>query len=210
MEMQFEDEPQEGVLFGPEQVRQRPDLAIRIAIVANSWATLEAAAASCLGVIMRAEAQGTIAILSKISTATARAQAIREIAKATLPEPQLKQLNAMMKKFESLAKQRNDVVHGMWGVSGQHPAALVWAPTQIISSSMLASVDHAIAGTTDEFLEKQKATFVLYNADKFDDLITEITIAIQELTTFTAQQHIAVIQYKISSAMQLAASIETD
>jgi hypothetical protein len=210
MKMQFENGPQDGVLFGPDQVGKRPDLAVRIALVANSWAVLEAAAAACLGVIMRAEAQGTIAILSKISTATARAQAIREIAKATLTEPQLGQLKAMLNKFENLAKRRNDVVHGMWGISGQHPAALIWAPTEIVSSSMLALIDHAMAGTTEDFIEKQKASFVLYDAEKFDALIAEIAKVTQELTSFTTQQHTAAIQYKISSAMQLAASIETN
>lgn len=63
-----------------------------------------------------------------------------------------------------------------------------------------------MAGTAEGFLEKQRSSFVLYDATKFDTLINEIAAVTQELTSFTTRQHMAAMQYRISSAMQLAAS----
>lgn len=184
-----EDEDGLGVTFGPDQVMKRPDLAIKIARIASAWAVLESNAGSCLGVLMRAEPRAAIAMLSKVQTTTAKSQAIRAVGTAVLPEAELLDLLALLKRFDTLAKRRNAVVHGLWGTTPQWPQHLIWAPSHVTTTTFIALLEHHLAGTADEFLEEQKRQFVVWSAERFDELFEEIKSLISDLIIFVAAQH---------------------
>lgn len=185
-----------GVTFGPDQVTQRPDLAIKIARIANAWAVLEASAGTCLGVLMRAEPRAAIAMLSKIQTATAKSQAIREVGKAVLAEAELAQLKDLFKRFDALAKRRNAVVHGLWGTTPQWPDGLVWAPADVTTNTILGLLEQHLAGKGDEFLEDKKKQFVVWRSNRFDELFDEILALIGDLGRFVTLQQMASIMVR--------------
>jgi len=179
----------EGVTFGPEKVGHRPDLAVKIAQIANAWAVLEANAGACLGVLLRGDPTASIAMLSKVQTATAKAQAIRAVGTAILAQDEVTELKGLLQRYEALAKRRNDVVHGMWGTTPQWPDHLVWAPPEVISSMSIAMVELHMTGKAEEFIEAQKAKFVIRSAVRFDELFSEIQQLIKDLLQFTMKQN---------------------
>lgn len=180
-----------GVMFGPDQVTNRPELAIKIARIANAWAVLEASAGTCLGVLMRAEPKAAIAMLSKVQTATAKSQAIREVGKAVLAEADFVQLKELFRRFDALAKPRNDVMHGLWGTTPEWPEHLIRAPADVTTNTILGLMDEHLTGKGDEFLEQQKKRFEVWTADRFDELFSDILALIGDLGRFVAHQRMA-------------------
>lgn len=177
-----------GVTFGPDRIAQRPELAVKISQIANAWAVLEAHVGTCLGVLMRAEPKAAIAMLSKVQTATAKSQAIRELGKAVLSDAELEQLKDLLKRFEAIGKRRNAVVHGMWGTTPEWPEHLVWAPPEVTTNTVLGLWQEHLAGKGEEYLEQQKKLFVVWSAPRFDELFDDIQELITDLVRFVSHQ----------------------
>lgn len=196
------DEGAVGVTFGPDKVADRPALAVKIAQIANAWAVLEANSGTCLGVLLRGEAKASIAMLSKVQTATAKSQAIRAVGIAVLSAQDLAELKGILTRYEALAKRRNDVVHGMWGTTPQWPEYLVWAPPEVISNTAIGMLEMHMSGKGEEFLEEQKAKFVVWKAERFDDLFADIQQLIKDLIKFTMGQQMAHYAQKFGQQVQ--------
>lgn len=197
--MKTEFEPENvGTTFGPKQLEHRPQLAIKIAMVANAWASLEAGAGSCLGTLLRGDSKASIAMLSKVQTATQKSQAIRAVGTAILDEPELGELKSLLSRFDALAIRRNAVVHGMWGTTPQFPDKLVWAPPEVATHTLLGMIDQFLAGNGEAYLEKQKSRFVVYGEAEFDSIVSEIEQLVKDLTLFTSKQHVAHLSQRFS------------
>lgn len=180
-----------GVTFGPDRIAQRPELAVKISQIANAWAVLEANMGACLGVLMRADPKAAIAMLSKVQTATAKSQAIREVGKAVLSDPDLKQLKELLKKFDAIGKRRNVVVHGMWGTTPEWPEHLVWAPPEVTTNTILGLLQEHLDGKGEDYLEQQKELFVVWSAHRFDELFDDIKELITDVVRFVSHQQMA-------------------
>lgn len=199
MKIEYESENM-GTTFGPSQLEHRPQLAIKIAMVANAWASLEAGSGSCLGTLLRGDSKASIAMLSKVQTASQKSQAIRAVGTAILDEPELGELKSLLSRFDALAVRRNAVVHGMWGTTPQFPDKLVWAPPEVVTQTVLGMIDQFLAGNGEEYLEKQKSKFVVYGEAEFDSIISDIKQLVKDLTAFTNKQHVAQLTHRFSGS----------
>lgn len=160
---------------GGSAVAERPSLATKIAVIANTWTSIEGHVALALGAMIGSDHQVALAILSKVKTATARAQMIEVVADATL-DPRLKpELKAIMKSFAELARRRNDVVHGLWGVSDSEPDGLLKVPADGTTRITLGLPAAMAAGNPLDLIESVLTESELWEAAEFDALIASLS-----------------------------------
>ncbi|WP_426026644.1 hypothetical protein [Brevundimonas sp. TSRC1-1] len=122
---------------------------------------IESIFAGCLATMMKADLEPSIALLKRFGTATARAQAAREIAKVSLPELERASFIKIVGEFESLAKRRNDVVHAVWAISDDHPGELLRMSDAIFATFPLVAVRSQLLGQPiEEELNTLESTLV--------------------------------------------------
>tara|TARA_R110002012_G_scaffold85282_4_gene212770 strand:- start:393 stop:974 length:582 start_codon:yes stop_codon:yes gene_type:complete len=114
-----------ALVVGPHTLQQRPDLAFHIGQIATGWAHVELNLGLLLANITQANPQVTVAMYLNLSSQTARNAALEAAAETQFDETDLSKFKALMKEVRAVAKQRNDVVHALWGVEETRKDALI-------------------------------------------------------------------------------------
>lgn len=159
---------------GGNRVANRPQLAIKIAVTANTWTSIEGHMAYALGAIIGTDHRVALAILSKVQTATAKSQMIRAVGTAALDTRIQPELDKLLKTFDALAKRRNKVVHGLWGTMDVEPDGLLWVPPDAPSRISLGLVAAMQAGNPMEMIRDILADAELWDASDFDKLNSDL------------------------------------
>lgn len=104
------------VIFGPDAILSRPHLAAHIAAIAAAWTIIEETWGHILGEALDAEAKTGVAMYLALSGATSQGAVLTEAVKMHLPE-QIQRMVAEARQAEKgVARDRNRVVHGRWGI----------------------------------------------------------------------------------------------
>ena len=143
----------DDITFGANALAERPTLAIGIAGVAAAWAEIEVTLGILLGTILHTEMHTGISMYLSLKGSAAQDAALAAAAKAKLP-------NDLKRKFEDLllimrkrGKERNKIVHGLWGISPQLPDALInCQPEHFIRDLIEVLTDHPKSGASASIL----------------------------------------------------------
>jgi hypothetical protein len=114
--------------FSPATVEQRPDLATCIARVSTQWVQIETALGLLLAVTLDTNARSGVAMyLSLVSSQAQEAAMLAALEARTSTEIQA-EFAGMLKDIRARSRERNKVVHALWGVTPEYPDALINCP----------------------------------------------------------------------------------
>ncbi len=101
--------------LGAHVVAEHPKFAAKIGELAAEWAHAEAEMGALLAALMDTAPERTFALLEPYNRSAKRAsQAALALAEATLREPALAEVRAIISRFNALATSRDSVQHGLW------------------------------------------------------------------------------------------------
>ena len=172
---------------GGESVAERPALAVKIAVIANLWTSIEGHMAYALGAMIGSDDKVAMAILSKVQTATAKSQMIRAVGKASLDKRIEPELLKLLKSFDDLAPRRNHVVHGLWGTTESEPDGLLWVPPTAPNKISLGLIGAMKSGDPMEIIRDSLSNVELWETADFDALIADLAKLASESVTFATR-----------------------
>lgn len=162
-------------------VHYRPDLAILIARVATTWTWVEEALGRLFVQVLGTHARTGLMMYQALSSTAAQKAVLRAAAADRLTPEMQQKLEAALKDFQSAARRRNAIVHGLWRLSDDHPDALVWCD---VGDHLFDHGDfwagyraHAERGEEFEFARNFKGTkkrMLLYKKQDFLDVLEAI------------------------------------
>lgn len=130
----------------------RPILAQRIASVTARWSEIEALQGSILAHLVQGDPAAAAALYTAMTNARAQRSALLAVAEARELGPEvLAELVAVIEQVSRRGKERNAIVHGLWGISDAHPDALVHCTLQ--SWIQLHAATHDFQNYEGETLE---------------------------------------------------------
>jgi hypothetical protein len=127
--------------FGPKIVLQRPKLASLLGCVASEWSLLEQDVIFLYAILMGRYLptfEGCslplhpvgLQIFDAIETTHTRMELLRKLSSYVLRESSFVSdvEGTVIPSIRKAAKQRNKLVHGNWGISGEYPDSLIYSP----------------------------------------------------------------------------------
>lgn len=114
------------VRFHHVLILERPDLAAHIGVIACQWTEIDMRIGTLLAHILGIDAPlGLLAYLA-IDNDGAKMAMLRAIATDRLNTTEMERFNKLFQSIRERRRERNDVVHGSWGIADDHPDALAW------------------------------------------------------------------------------------
>lgn len=127
--------------FSPDAILQRPKLAPHIGVISQYWNEIDARIGVMLAAVLGSEAKLGIAIYYAITNDGAKRAALDAIARQKLLPNQREEFQKILSEIGQRYGDRNQVVHGAWGISNEYPNALLLADikeTMALHADMVA------------------------------------------------------------------------
>lgn len=163
-----------GMSFGPTSVLERGPLALKLAVVMTSWSHLEALLAAFLGLVSSTDPDEALSLVQKFNSGYARSERLREDARASMDAALFDHVDALLTESRVIAKRRNDLVHSVWGVSDDHPGALVKTHWTGVAAPFLDILLAARQGTLPNLEDFRRPEIEVVRAAELDRLIDQI------------------------------------
>ncbi len=112
----------------------RPELALMIARCLATWSQIEVELSLTLAAILDSRTDAGVAVYLSIKSSNTQRDALRSAAMTSLVGDELRAFNAVMSLHQALTRERNDLVHAIFGVMPDHPRSLIW----------ISSANHAV------------------------------------------------------------------
>lgn len=113
------------VCFPGNALESRPVLAKHIGIIAGLWSDLEGRRAQLLSDMLKIEARLATAMYFGIESDGGKQAVLKAVVREKFPDL-LDEFTKMSKSISNTAKERNNVIHGTWGLSNQNTETLIW------------------------------------------------------------------------------------
>jgi len=176
-------------------MRARPELAVFVARVAIGWSDVERRLGSLLVKLLGADARTGMKMYRALSGAASQKAVLRAVARDRLNSEALQRLEVILSEFKKVAGLRNNVIHGAWEISDDHPDALVWQD----SAEYLDSHGEFWAGYYSHADERERMAWLqaydgfpqrfLYFERDFQDILDRMTELARMLQGFTLALH---------------------
>jgi hypothetical protein len=129
--------PKGGFSLGPGFLENRPEASILIAQCIATWTEVELQTARLLGKLLRANTEPAIAMYLRLGNDRAKREIMKAVADFVLGEKDNSLFDAIMKAKSSLDKQRNDLAHGLFGITEEDLDGVIWVSTADRIKNML-------------------------------------------------------------------------
>jgi hypothetical protein len=116
--------------FEKDAVVQREKLAAHFLCALNEWSRTEGTFGLILGQILKVRYSVATELLGSVVNLTARLDLVKAAARARLVHNLAEEVIQLMDKARSRAGERNDLAHGIWGISKDYPDKLLRCPPQ--------------------------------------------------------------------------------
>ena len=121
------------------EMLERPEHAQQLALISCNWTRVERALAALLGALLHTGYGGSVeqrikqheknsGLLNAVVNTPTKIEMILEAARYELSEDTLKKLRALVEKVQTRSKERNTVIHAVWGVCDIYPNDLILIP----------------------------------------------------------------------------------
>lgn len=116
--------------LGAGAIWLRPTLAPYIAVTTATWAITEVLMANVLAATVKGDPEAVIALYGAFNGARAQRSALSEVvAVADISDELRAEMIATFNAMKGPGSERNEIVHGLWGISDAYPDALVHCTT---------------------------------------------------------------------------------
>jgi len=154
--------------FERDAVVQSEKLAAHFLCAVNEWSRTEGTLGVLLGQILNVRYAVATEILGAVVNFTARLDVVRAAAKARLEQVRSEETCALMDQARRRAGERNDLAHGIWGVSSDYPARLLRCPPDKAFS--IVNRHYEVGMTPREVLDELKPHLELWDDKSFDEV----------------------------------------
>lgn len=118
--------PNAKVTMGVGFIEDRPKAAMLVGRIVTSWADIEIQYTRLLAELMQTNIPAVSAVFGTLRTSQSQSNAVLAAAEVVLEQDDLTLLQAYNNRKAILAKERNDLAHGCFGVSVSIPEHIVW------------------------------------------------------------------------------------
>jgi len=116
--------------MGPDLIETLPKVAELVGRIAINWSGVDLHLSLALGSLLGVESAAAVAVFLSLRNHRAQRDALRAASEKTLTGDLKELFDAILKVHEELDKQRNDVVHCVWGRSEATPDGIIWSSLQ--------------------------------------------------------------------------------
>jgi hypothetical protein len=113
--------------MGPDLIEGLPKVAELVGRIVINWSGVELQLSLALGSLLGVESAAAVAVFLSLRNQRAQRDALRAASEKTLTGDLKEIFSAILKIHEELDKQRNDVVHCVWGRSEATPDGIIWS-----------------------------------------------------------------------------------
>ncbi len=156
--------------FRTNAMAERPELAKHLGIIASMWSDVELHLGYLLSDILHTEARIGAAMYAAIRAEAARLAAMQAAAEACLNDALLKEFQELKDRVRKTGDQRDDVIHGIWGISDDCPNSIIWIDTRK-NIKYFSIVNSQLAKPYSQLTEKEFLDFVRAHRDHFGSVL---------------------------------------
>jgi hypothetical protein len=172
-------------------LRQRPTLAAAIGVITGIYANIEHELGLIMASILGTDAALGIAIYLNLRAEKARHEVLRAAAESRLSTEHAAKIVGFWASLRDRSKERNNIVHGLWGFSDEHPKHLVLLSQR--GSMRARAQDKRWVGTnitiksSDVMAMTDKPRFMLYGERDFTDISNRLEECLKEALWLQAE-----------------------
>lgn len=182
-----------GLIFDSEAILQRPHLAAMISAIAIRWNDVESSLAYLFVDLLDKEDRAALAIYLKLIDISVRKAAFDALARSKLDKDSLEAFEALFKKIRKRARQRANIVHGLWRVSKDHEDGLILMDAANMYTHNFQFRHMKFKGTFDalNYVTKsaENAVVTKYTSKDFQEILDKISLLFEEVEAFRMQLH---------------------
>jgi hypothetical protein len=144
----------------------------------GSWAHCEMQPGIFLAELCSNDPRAAMALLDRFGTLTAQVQAVQSVASAVLPENQFLDLKPLFRKYESVGKERNKIIHGLWGTSDNAAEVLLRCPPDAHVDMRQSFTENFLHGRAQDAILELRAFWEVWEIGDFQivgEKIRELT-----------------------------------
>lgn len=167
-----------AVTLNPVSVKERPELAAKIAQIIAIWARIESLLATILARVLVTQVRPSMAMYEAIHNTQIQMAVLTAAANTTLSGEVLEIFSALMIVVKQSANNRHKVAHWLWGISPEFPDCLILAdPAAVreqdkIMSEVISALEHDGPITSAPILDFSRV--FLWETRDFDEIIAEL------------------------------------
>ena len=146
--------------MAPSLIENMPKLAELIGRITINWSGVDLQLSLLLGSLLGTNSPGAVAVFLSLRNNRSKRDVLEAAANKCLPPELIIGFNTIVDSHKELDKQRNDVVHGVWGIAPKIPDGIIWSSLQnhanmlindyhLESNGMLSSIDRPSSITRD-------------------------------------------------------------
>jgi hypothetical protein len=161
---------------GASLIERIPRLAEVVGRIAINWSGVEVQLSLVLGSMPGVENAAAVAVFLSLRNHRAQRDALRAAADKTLTDEDPEILEAILARHEELDGQRNNVVHGIWGLSEATPDGIIWSSQQSHANMLITDYHMSTTGqlTNDSREANMTKDLFVVRLDDLDALNRDI------------------------------------
>lgn len=129
-------------------IEQMPQLAQIIGRITVNWSGVDLQMSLLLGSLLGVENEAAVAVFVSLRNHRVQRDALSAAAETCLSADLKRGFDALMAIHSRLDKQRNEVVHGVWGKAEKTPDNLIWCSLQDHANMLIRDYHHFRPGMT--------------------------------------------------------------
>lgn len=158
---QYKDKP---TSMGADIIERMPKVAELVGRITINWSQVDLQLSLTMGSLLGVENKASVAVFLSLRNNRAKRDSLEAAAEMALSEELQKIFKAILKVHSLFDKQRNDIVHGVWGISEATPDGVIWSSLQ----------DHANMLITDYHMEQ---TGTLTSSSRTENMLKDYYVA---------------------------------
>jgi hypothetical protein len=169
--------PGARITIGPDCLGARPRAASLIAQCICWWTEVELQTALLLARMLRANTEPVVALYFSLTNERAKREALMSIAESVFLDDDLGIFNAIIGLKKSLESQRNDLAHGLFGITDRDEEGVAWISTKdriqhLIWTDQLVNPPWSLIRDGQIIAATEAASF--YTISDLETLLTEM------------------------------------
>jgi hypothetical protein len=183
--------PGAKVIFGVGALEHRQECAVVISRSVIYWTYVESTLANLLSFMLKAQTEPAVEMFLSLRNARAKTDALEAVAELTLaPEPAAYEMyQAIMRYKDAVEKERNHLVHGIFGISSAVQNGVIWMSTADYTTHTSKSRLFGLTSELETSFLKKLFVYELGDIETVAREIENVQNQIQRFISYLAISH---------------------